>query len=383
MKRVAIFLISDGIGGAEQVVWQTINGLGHNGSIYLIVNNEIAGFYENLLPDSRVLNIGDVFLQSKSKYRFIRLLIKNRFFNTIPLVIKLKSKIILDFILKNKVDLIHAHLDYAAFSSLLIKKKKKEIKVFLTVHGASGLTEDKLLKPSLRLSLIDFSSIDKLIFVSQYIHNLYKTKNIQINDYEIIYNGIDQNNDLHSFRSPKINKEFRILYVGGSKYIKGYDILADTVTLLQQSDLKDSFRVVVLGHLSDGCDFIKIIRSRNIEQVFELIGFIPPPLHLCYFRSADVLFMPSRSEALPIAALEAISLNLPVIVNCVGGLPEIVKHGENGFLGDNNPGKYLEHFIELFGSYNKFLEKVILYNIKLKSQFDSANMCQKLTQLYK
>src|SRR5664280_659145 len=99
MNKVAIYLISDGIGGAEQVVRETIKGLSGYNSIFLIVNNEIASFYANLLPDSRCLNIGDIFLHSNKKFRIIRFLLNNRYYSFIPLIILSKSRKIINYLI--------------------------------------------------------------------------------------------------------------------------------------------------------------------------------------------------------------------------------------------------------------------------------------------
>jgi glycosyltransferase involved in cell wall biosynthesis len=382
MNKVAIYLISDGIGGAEQVVRETIKGLSGYNSIFLIVNNEIASFYANLLPDSRCLNIGDIFLHSNKKFRIIRFLLNNRYYSFIPLIILSKSRKIINYLIDNDIEILHSHLDYALYSSLYIKKIKTNIKVFHTVHGAFGLIEDKLLKPLVPLSKIDFSNVDKLIFVSRYNYNLYKSKTIAINDFEIIYNGIDYAKNGVYCRPVKTNKIFEILYVGGSKYVKGFDILVETVDQLSKSNMAVSFHVVVLGHITDNYEFVTMIRQRGLERFFSLIGFVVPPLHLSYFESADMLLMPSRSEAFPIAVIEAISLDLPVIANNVGGIPEIIEHGLNGFLGNNIPQEYCEFIIYLMENYNSFLLKVKNYNMKIKPKFNAINMYKSLLKIY-
>jgi glycosyltransferase involved in cell wall biosynthesis len=47
---------------------------------------------------------------------------------------------------------------------------------------------------------------------------------------------------------------------------------------------------------------------------------------------ADVFLLPSESESFGLAALEAMSCEVPVIATNAGGLPEVVVHGETGFL---------------------------------------------------
>ncbi len=47
---------------------------------------------------------------------------------------------------------------------------------------------------------------------------------------------------------------------------------------------------------------------------------------------ADLFLLPSETESFGLAALEALSCRVPVIATAVGGLPEVVRHGETGFL---------------------------------------------------
>jgi L-malate glycosyltransferase len=69
---------------------------------------------------------------------------------------------------------------------------------------------------------------------------------------------------------------------------------------------------------TDACNSITFIGSLPlIEEV--LVG-------------ADLFFLPSETESFGLAALEALSCKVPVIATAVGGLPEVVIHGENGFL---------------------------------------------------
>jgi len=51
-----------------------------------------------------------------------------------------------------------------------------------------------------------------------------------------------------------------------------------------------------------------------------------------YYRAADVYFHPSRADTFPLAVLEAMSSGIPVVATAVGGIPEQVQDGENGFL---------------------------------------------------
>jgi L-malate glycosyltransferase len=51
---------------------------------------------------------------------------------------------------------------------------------------------------------------------------------------------------------------------------------------------------------------------------------------------SDVFLLPSAQESFGLAALEAMACDVPVVASCVGGLPEVIAHGESGFL--HEPG---------------------------------------------
>ena len=69
------------------------------------------------------------------------------------------------------------------------------------------------------------------------------------------------------------------------------------------------------------------------------------------WQSIDVLIIPSRYEGLPMAALEAMSLGIPVIATAVGNLPQLINHSENGYL--TNDAKELEACINIWLSLSQ------------------------------
>ena len=69
--------------------------------------------------------------------------------------------------------------------------------------------------------------------------------------------------------------------------------------------------------------------------VADRVMFVPPkPHHLLssYYRAADVVIVPSRSESFGLVALEAAACGIPVVASAVGGLLNVVHDGVTGLL---------------------------------------------------
>jgi glycosyltransferase involved in cell wall biosynthesis len=86
----------------------------------------------------------------------------------------------------------------------------------------------------------------------------------------------------------------------------------------------------------------------ELQNHAERLGVGPSVLWLGYqeeladvYRRLAVLLIPSRSEGLPNVALEAMGHGVPVIATSVGGLPEVVSDGENGFLAPSGDAEVL------------------------------------------
>lgn len=143
-----------------------------------------------------------------------------------------------------------------------------------------------------------------------------------------------------------------VLYVGRMQFIKGTDVAVDALADLRERDphLASHTRGILLGAAS-GVDTGSVPAPGGASSSYlrELTAAIacepsvevrpPVPAHILvdYYRAADVLIVPSRSESFGLVAAEAAASGLPAIASAVGGLPEIVEHGHSGLLiADHN-----------------------------------------------
>lgn len=77
---------------------------------------------------------------------------------------------------------------------------------------------------------------------------------------------------------------------------------------------------------------VLLIKDKKLEGIIEYIGWVDEDKKPVLFFTSDIYIQPSYWEALGIAILEAMSYGLPVVASNTGGIPEIVKDGQNGLL---------------------------------------------------
>lgn len=125
-----------------------------------------------------------------------------------------------------------------------------------------------------------------------------------------------------------------VLFVGRIQPLKGVDLAIRAVAALGRSDVQ----LVVVGGASgpDGAREVADVRSlvERLGMSARVHHVDPMPHHLLstYFRAADVVVVPSRSESFGLVALEAMASGRPVVASAVGGLLSLVDDGATGVL---------------------------------------------------
>jgi L-malate glycosyltransferase len=104
----------------------------------------------------------------------------------------------------------------------------------------------------------------------------------------------------------------------------------DVIGIFERVMRKIPSRLILVGDGPDRGKVEQYCREHHICGAITFIGSLP--LIEEVLVGADVFLLPSESESFGLAALEAMSCEVPVIATQAGGLPEVVVHGETGFL---------------------------------------------------
>jgi len=128
-----------------------------------------------------------------------------------------------------------------------------------------------------------------------------------------------------------------LLFVGRIQPLKGPDVAVRSLAALGRSD---AILLIVGGAsgLEGDHEYERICTLVSELGLERQVLFVPPqPHHILstYYRAADVVLVPSRSESFGLVALEASACGTPVVASAVGGLLSLVDHGDSGYLVDD------------------------------------------------
>jgi glycosyltransferase involved in cell wall biosynthesis len=132
-----------------------------------------------------------------------------------------------------------------------------------------------------------------------------------------------------------------LLFVGRIEPRKGLHVLLESLRYL-----KSTVHLVIVGPPGWSPeyyqDILRLIKKENQKgkHKIEYLGIIDESSKIKLCQKASIIILPSFGEGLPVVILEALSCETPVIATPVGGVPEVIRDGENGILVPlNNPPK--------------------------------------------
>lgn len=143
--------------------------------------------------------------------------------------------------------------------------------------------------------------------------------------------GVSESQKARLRRELRLDPGTRILLsVGRLSREKGHADLVRALPGIRELVANERVHLVLVGEGPERPRIEKLCRSLRLTSEISLVGQqneIDP-----YYGIADLLILPSHSEGCPNALLEAMAAGVPVIAAAVGGIPEIVTHGQDAFL---------------------------------------------------
>jgi glycosyltransferase involved in cell wall biosynthesis len=267
---------------------------------------------------------------------------------TQPLAYVFKILRALNFLCSHKVDLLHINHTSYWRPAEIIAAKILRIPVVTHFHLIN-----KNVSPYLKYS-------DLIIANSRFTAQSSVDANVPI---EVVHNSVDL--DRYD-QADDIRKELGlgqdnvvVTFIGQVRETKGIDVFIN----LAKKIINENVKFVIVGRCH-GPEKLK--DSYTEDKIHHEIGHSGHITYLGYrsdiqnvYHSSDIIVMPSRwNEPFGLINIEAGAARKPIVSTEVGGIPEVIRHGENGFLVDKNDSEALMRYTTTLIYNQKLREKM-------------------------
>ncbi len=240
-------------------------------------------------------------------------------------------------VIEQGLEILHVHYAIPHATSAwiareMLREQQRDVRVITTLHG----TDITLVGQEHSFHAITKFSIeksDRITAVSQYLKDeTIRAFGCAGHAVDVIPNFIDpQVYDRDRWRGG-LHDSFGhgapvLMHISNFRPVKR---VTDVIRTFARVRAGGDARLIMVGDGPDRTAAEEEARALGVHQDVQFLGRIENVAPL--LSAADLFLLPSESESFGLSALEALACSVPVIASEVGGLPEVVRHGETGFL---------------------------------------------------
>jgi len=290
---------------------------------------------------------------------------------------------------KKRIDLIHAH-GYKATVFAYVLKLCTSIHVISTCHlWFEGSCRPLKMRLMIALEKFAYRFFPVIVSVSEDIRNILIKAGVPRNKIRVVQNGIvvSDYTKMDLWRRDKLkfdiglqNGDICILNVGRLTEQKAQSVLINAAKLVKEYSKKIKFFIAGDGELGD--KLVEQINSLELNDTVKLLGFrddIPDLL-----KVADLFVLPSLDEGMPMALLEAVASQIPVITTQVGDIPKLIIPNVSGVVVEINDvdglAKEILNLVEDKGRQTRLIEKA---SMRVNKLYSSQVMYEQYQEVYK
>lgn len=301
------------------------------------------------------------------------------------------SKQVKKIVEKESINIIQSHMLKEHYIGCLTKFRTKNLYHIFRVHTYINCSFISNLKKKLYhlLSFLLSSKVDLYLPINEKNkEELSKYSKINEKKIKVVHNGVKE------LKITEENNEFNktdMAMIANLNYGKGHDIAIRALQLLVKED--KNYHMYFIGYEKtkspDGNSITEKVKELSKElQVnsnISFVGYIERDNIGEIINDIDIIILPSYSEGTPNCLLEAMSVKKIVVASAVGGIPEFIKDGKNGFLHENkNYEELAEKIIDLKNMDKQKLDAIRENGYKTwKNEYTVERLCNYLDSLYK
>ena len=249
-----------------------------------------------------------------------------------PYTLALASKLAEVVRLKD-LDILHAHYAIPFGAAALLAKQivaDHPLKVVMTLHGTdiTLVGNNASFKPVTRMTI---DRADAVTVVSQFLEDETRRQFGVTRDLNVVYNFIDP--DRHDIKAtPCLTQgvpegQKTVMHISNFRPVKQ---IRHVIRVFAKIAEKIDARLVLIGDGPDASVVCELGEELGISDRIKFVGVVDRVAPL--LAAADLFLLPSSTESFGLVALEAMASGVPVVASHVGGIPEVVEEGVNGYL---------------------------------------------------
>ncbi len=227
-------------------------------------------------------------------------------------------------------DVLHFEWDFTAAKNLdFIRLTSRPIVV--SCRG-SGINITPLSKPWLENAYPEvFARAARVHCVSKAIAKAAERYGLDRSKVFVNYPSVD-----HEFYQPSASDGqrddpgFTVISSGRLHWVKGFDYGLRAAALLLKRGI--SFQYLILGDGPMREQLMFLARDMRLGDSVRFTGRVPRDEVRSFLKKGDVFLLPSLAEGVSNSALEAMAMGLPIVTTNVGGMPEVVRDGIDGYV---------------------------------------------------
>jgi glycosyltransferase involved in cell wall biosynthesis len=231
-----------------------------------------------------------------------------------------------------EIDIIHAH-EVSSDVLTYLASKIHRVAIMTTLHGWIGNNAKQRCLMALDRRIIP--SFDCVIVVSEQIREALRAQGVPGDNMRLLHNAIVldryRRTGERGFLAKLVGRPLRapvIASIGRLSPEKGHADLIDALAIAAARGHRVS--AVLAGDGPERRRLLEKVQALGLEDSVYLPGHVNQPERL--LEEADLVVLPSHTEGLPNAALEAMVMEVPLLATRVGGTPEVVTDAETGRL---------------------------------------------------